>query len=764
MNIAITNGLLLMPPAFRGGLNAWSMTNGTPGSPTWGSADNGALVPADQDFGTCLEVMKQQTTTSIRFMGETPLIPGVYLRVSARIKAVAGALCSARIAGWAGNGSRAHVDGLVEVGPTVPMTAYGDVIEVSAIVGVGSRQGVNMAWGTAPVYGHFGLDLVGANGGAFRIESIRIEDVTAAFIPSLIDWVDVRDFGARGDNATNDRAAFVAADQAAKGGWVLVPEGTFFISGDLGINSPIRFKGTIRTPADTRVSFLQSFDFPTYADAFGDETLGMKKALQALFGYTDHVSLDLCGRRVDLTEPLVVDALAPSLTGFSNRRVICNGSILAAAGPKWDTGRWTSTATYNPAQPLRLSAVANVAAIEVGSRISGPGVGREVYVNGKDVAAKTLTLSQPLYGGAGTRSYSFERYRYLFDFSGVEQLSRLNFVDLDLNCEGIASGIMLPPKGEMIALRDCYVTKPRDRGITSIGRGCQDMLIDRCQFLSNEIDLPAQQRNTIAINVNANDVKIRDNRFVRFAHFMVADGGGHIISGNHWFQGDGSGEGLRYAGLVLTQPNVQTTINGNYIDNASIEWTNEHSAEPNFTGSEFSFGGLTITGNTCLCSNTAAWFTWLTVKPYGTGHFIHGLTVTSNVFKALYGEVDRIERVDTSIADLNYNNMRNLQFEGNTFNGILNYVSNPLMVQHNQISAATAWTLPVIEGLPFKGWAKSVQSVIAETAITDAAGARVDAAPWTQVEVGTSRRQIRLNWPTAARGRVCVYARMDRPQ
>lgn len=764
MNIAITNGLVLMPPAFRGGLNAWSRTNGTPGSPTWAAADNGALVPADQDFGTCLEVMKQQTTTSVRFMGETPMIPGVYLRVSARVKAVAGALCSARIAGWAGNGSRAHVDGLVEVGPTVPLTAYGEVVEVSAIVGIGSRQGVNMVWGTAPVYGHFGVDLVGANGGAFRIESIRIEDVTAAFIPSLIDWVDVRDFGAKGDNVTNDRAAFVAADQAANGGSILVPEGTFFISGDLGINSRVRFKGTLRTPVDTRVSFLQSFDFPTYANAFGSETLGLKKALQALFGHTDHVSLDLCGRRVDLEEPLDIGALAPNLTGFSNRRVISNGSILAKPGTAWDTGKWTSVATYDPAQPLRLANVANVAAIEIGSRVIGAGVGREVYVNGKDVAARTLTLSQPLHGGAGTRSYSFERFRYLFDFSGVAQLSRLNFVDLDLNCEGIASGIMLPPKGEMIALRDCYVTKPRDRGITSIGRGCQDMLVDRCQFLSNEMDLPAQSRTTIAINVNANDVKMRDNRFVRFAHFMVANGGGHIISGNHWFQGDGSGEGLRYAGLVLTRPNVQTTINGNYIDNASVEWTNEHSAEPNFTGDEFSFGGLTINGNTCLCSNTAPWFTWLTVKPYGTGHFIHGLTVTSNVFKALYGKIDRIERVDTSIADLNYNNMRNLQFEGNTFNGVENYVSNPLMLQHNQTSASTAWTLPVIEGLPFKGWAKSVQSVIAETALTNAAGTQVDATPWVQTEIGTTRRQIRLNWPSAVKGRVCVYARMDRPQ
>lgn len=764
MNIAITNGLLLMPPAFRAGLNAWSRSDGTSGSATWASADNAGINPSDQDFGACLEIFKQQTTTSIRFMGETPMIPGVYLRISARVKAVAGALCGVRIAGWAGDGSRSHVTGLTEVGPTRALTTYGDVVEVSAIVGVGRRSGVDMGWGTQPIYGHFGLDLVGANGGAFRIESIRIEDVSAAFVPSLIDWVDVRDYGAVGDGVTNDRAAFVAADQASNGGWILVPEGTFYISGDLGIQSPIRFKGKLKAPASTRISFLQSFDYPTYADAFGDETEGLKKALQALFGYTDHVALDLRGRRVDITEPMVISDLAPTLADFSNRRVISNGSIVPVAGPAWDTSTWTSQATYNPSSPMRLTNVANVAAIEIGSRVIGNGVGREVYVNGKSVEGGWLSLSQPLFGGAGTRNYSFERYRYLFDFSGVEQMDRLNFVDLDLNCNGLCSTIMLPAKGEMMAVRDCYITRPKDRAITSIGRGCQDMLIDRCQFLSNEMALPAQQRTSIAINVNANDVKMRDNRFVRFAHFMVAGGGGHIISGNHWFQGDSSGEGLRYAGLVLTQTNVQTTISGNYIDNASVEWTNEHSAYPDFSGDEFSFGGLTMTGNTCLCSNTASWFTWLTIKPYGSGHFVHGLSVVGNVFKSLRNQIERIERVDTTYSDLDYNNMRNVQFEGNTFNGVANYVSNPLMIQHNQNSLSATWTLPVIAGLPFQAWAKSVQSVINEGAITDGAGTRLDATPWVQTQIGSTKRQIRLNWSTPVKGKVCVYARMDRPQ
>ncbi len=122
MNIAITNGLLLTPPAFRAGLGVWSRSDGTSGSPTWNQAGNAALIPADQDFGACLEIVKQQTTTSLRFMGETPMIPGVYLRVSARVKLVAGAAAGVRIAGWAGDGARTGIGGLTP-GPTARPTA-----------------------------------------------------------------------------------------------------------------------------------------------------------------------------------------------------------------------------------------------------------------------------------------------------------------------------------------------------------------------------------------------------------------------------------------------------------------------------------------------------------------------------------------------------------------------------------------------------------------------------------------------------------------
>lgn len=765
MNIAITNGLTLTPPAFHAGLRVWSQGHGRSGDESWFEKPNARVIPADPDFGQCLEIQKQRDTTRLRFTGETPIIPGVYLRVSARVKLVAGPSCEVRIAGWAGDGKRVHVDGLRENGRTVSLTTFGEVREISAIVGVGDRNGVDMGWGTKAVFGHFGLDLVGANGGTVCIESINIEDTTAAFIPSLIDWVDVRDFGAKGDGISNDREAFIAADHAAKGGRILVPEGTYFIDGDLGINAPIRFQGVLKTPASTRVVFLRNFDYPTYADAFGDETLGFKKAVQALIGYSDHASLDLCGRRVDLREPIVLEDIRPGVQVFSNRRAIKNGSILAVAegsGDAWKTKTVQSGARYDRSQPKTLSNVTNVAAIEIGSLVTGTGVGREVYVSGRDVSKKQIFLSQQLYGAAAQQNYTFTRFRYMFDFSGFGQLDRLSFVNLDIVCDGVASFLMLPVKGERFLISDCHIQRPKDRGITSVGRACQDLVIDQCQFDSNENSLPASQRRSIALNINANDSKIRNNRFARFAHFMIAAGTGHMINGNHFFQGDGSGEGLRFAGLVLTTLNVQANIVGNYVDNASVEWTNEHYAQPDRNGNRITFSELTITGNTFLASHIISRFSWLVIKPYGRGHSVTGLNVSGNVFKAYFGEMGRAERVDDSIAPLDLGNLQNVHFEGNTFSGVKTFVSNPLRLTHQQNSSAKSWVLPSIAGLPFGAPPKSVESVIAESALIDGSGKHQPFTPWVQVNAGSHKNQISLNWTVPMRGKVAVSARADK--
>ncbi|KEO52888.1 glycosyl hydrolase family 28-related protein [Thioclava pacifica] len=762
MNVAITEGLVLNPAAFAEGLDQWSSEDGMPGSTTYEGAANAVLVPADADFGGCLEMLKTQTLQKLRYMGDTPILPGTYLRIRARVKAVSGNLPDVRIAGYAVSGSGAHVSGLIEIGPTVTLQSYGTVVEVSAIVGTGSRGGVDMAWGLDAVYGHFGLDLTGANGAVVRIDDIEIEDVTEAFLRDMMAWVDVRDFGAKGDGVSDDAAAFNAADQAADGRKILVPEGNYYIGSSISISAPIEFVGTLAMPAAAKLSLMSSFNFPTYAEAFGDELTGFKKALQALFGYTDHNVLDLKGRRVEVSEPIRIEELAPDLASFSNRRVLQNGQFNVIEGAAWDDEVVTSQATYSTSLSMQLTNVANIANVPVGARVSGTGVGREVYVKSKNVGAGTLYLSQPLYGGSGTRTYTFTRYQYVLDFSGMDKLDRFNIANVEFLCNGAASCIMLAPEGQMFQIRDSYVVRPKDRVITSIGRGCQDLLIDGCQFLSNEMLVPAQDRVSMVLNVNANDTKIRDSRFVRFGTTFVLNGSGHLLVGNHWFQGDEETSGVRVAGLVFTQTNVQSAVTGNYIDNSVIEWTNEHDAFPEFSN-EYSFGGLTVTGNTCVCINVAPWFHWLSIKPYGTGHFVQGLSVTNNVFKSLNGNIDRIETVDTSFADLDRGRMRNVVFEANMFNAVNQVTQNPVMVEVNQGTAQTVWTVDAGDYLPFGGWARNVQSLVAEGAVTNASGARVTAMPYVAVEQGADKTLAVINWPDAAKGRLQVTLRMDNP-
>ncbi|MFD1881044.1 glycosyl hydrolase family 28-related protein [Paracoccus pacificus] len=760
MNIAITQGVALMPPRFSAGLATWSRSDGTPSSPNWANVSTAAVVPADQDFGTCLELTKTEDLCRIRYKGNTPIRPGVYLRISARIKAIAGPLASVRVGSWAGTNAGARVGGLAETGAMTPLPGYGEVVEVSAIVGAGNRGGVDLVWGTAPDIGHFGIDLLGANGGTVRIESIRIEDVTDAFLRDMMDWVDVRDFGAKGNGVSDDREAFAAADAAARGRSIVVPAGVYAINADLTIQSPIRFEGKLKMPVAARLALMKNFDFPTYEAAFGNDTEALKKGVQALLGYTDHNVFDLGGRQITLTEPINLRAVAPDLSTYVNRRMIANGQINVVAGAAWNTTAVNSTATYSKAQPTLLTRVVNAAAIEPGSLVTGAGVGREIYVSSVDVAGQKLVLSQPLYGEAGSRNFGFTRFRYAFDFSGMSKVERFGFDNVEFLLNGIASGWLLPPGGQENFMRDCHVNKPRDRGISSPGQGCQDLVVDRCQFMSNEMAELAQNRSSIAINVNANDAKIRSSRFIRFRHFLVAGGNGHLIVGNHWFQGDEATNAVRVAGVVFTEVNPRAALTGNYIDNSTIEWTNEHVAEPDL-GTGFSFSGLTITGNHFVAINVAPWFRWFSIKPYGNGHFIQGLTVTSNVFRALNSTVDRIERVDTTFADLNYGRMRNIDFSGNVFNGVTQFVSNPVRYTHVQSTAQPVWVVNASDFLPFGGWARNVDAIVADGAVTNASGGRVTEMPFVTTEQGSQKKEIRINYSQAAKGRMNVLLRMD---
>ena len=761
MNKAITDGVLLMPPAFQNGLDVWSSEDGTPGSDTYDGAANAVLVASDPDFGSCLELQKTVSTQMLRYMGDTPLLPGCYLQIKARVKAISGNLPAVRIAAWAGGAGGAHVTGVTEVVASTTLTTYGEVVEVTGIVGAGTRGGVDMPWGTAALFGHFGIDLTGATGGVVRIDDIEIIDITSIYLRDMLSLVDVRDYGAVGDGTTDNKAAFDAADNAANGRRVLVPEGDFHLSDTVSFVSPVTFEGTVNMPTDKMLLLTKNFDFTSYAAAFGNEELAFKKAFQALLNNSDHESLDLGGRKIAIAAPIDMQAAVPNRASYATRRVIRNGQLEASSSPAWDTEVFTSVATYDPADARTLSNVANIATIPVGALVEGNGVGREIYVRSKNIGAGEITLNAPLYDADGTQNFTFRLFKYMLDFSGFTKLSKFAITGVEFQCNSLSSGIKLAPAGATFNLSDCFISRPKDRGLTSIGSGCQGMLIDQCQFLSSEDALDVSARTTIALNANENDVKLRYNRATRFLHFALLAGSNSLVLGNHFFQGDTVTNGVRSAGLIIVGTYTSATISGNYIDNCSVEWTNERDSFPNYSAG-FSFSAMSLSDNIFLTGDVAPWFSYFVVKPHGSGHFLNGVSVTHNRFRSINGSIDRAEQVDTSFADLDFNRSKNVTFENNTYHGVSAVVATPLRVRHVEATAAKNWDVSVGGNLPFGGYSRGVDSIVALGSITNGAGAVVYSMPYSVLESGPNNDEVRLVWEEAVKGEVVIAIRVDK--
>lgn len=760
MNKAITDGIVFMPPQFANGLDVWSAGDGTPGTPTYAGSGTGVFVPADADFGGCLEILKVNPTQQLRYMGQTPLLPGCYLQIKARVKAISGPLPEVRIAAWAGGAGDAHVDGVIEEGPATQLSGYGEVHEITAIVGTGRRPGVDMPWGVSALYGHFGLDIEGANGALVRVDDIEITDVTGVFLREMISIVDVRDFGAIGDGVTDDSAAFEAADQAAGGRRIYVPQGTYHLGENTSIASEMDFEGTVTMPDDKMLLLTKNFDLPAYITAFGDEELAFKKAFQALLNNTDHDSLDLAGRKISVTGPIDMATAVPNKQGFSTRRVIRNGQFDVKSSSDWDTETFTSVATYDPLDATRLTNVANVANIPVGSLVQGAGVGREIYVRSKDVGAGEITLSAPLYDASGTQTYTFQSFKYLLDFSGFSTFRKFGMEQIEFQCNSRCSAIRLAPSGSTFSLTDCFVSRPKDRGISSIGTGCKGMLIDNCQFLSAEESFIVPDRNSIALNTNANDVKLRHNRIVRFKHFAVVGGDNNMILGNHFFQGDSIPQGVRTAGLIMIGTYNSSTIAENYVDNCFIQWTNERDAEPSYV-SGYSFSAMSITDNIFYSSEAPPWFSYIVIRPHGPGHFLNGLAVTGNKFRSSSSDIERAERVDTTFADLNKDAHINVTFQNNTYHGVDKKAANPLRVRHNQNTASSFWAIGTSEQLPFGGKARSCDAVTLLGPTVSLFGSVRFFSPYVQLEQGVDGSSINLQWPESLWGAASVLVRME---
>ncbi|MGJ8611977.1 MAG: right-handed parallel beta-helix repeat-containing protein, partial [Octadecabacter sp.] len=448
-------------------------------------------------------------------------------------------------------------------------------------------------------------------------------------------------------------------------------------------------------------------------------------------------------------------------TKFETRRYITNGQLEAVPGSAWDDDVVVAQASYQAENSLTLYNVANIASIQVGSLVTGNGVGREVYVREVDESASSITLSQQLFDAEGTQEFTFTRFKYLLDFSGFTKLSDLIFDRVEFRCNGDCSAIMLAPLGIIFQLNDCQFIRPKDRGVTSIGDGCQGMIIDRCNFESDESGTTSQLRKSICYNTNANDVKVRNCRAAHFRHFGIMNGGQSIIANNHFFHGDDETQGVRLGGLILTSPNCTSTLNGNYIDNCFIEWTNEHDATPSLSG--YSFGGLNLTGNIFMSIDSSPSHRWIVVKPFGPDHFIDGLSVQGNVFRTYSGTIERVEKIDTTYAEMDFSRMRNIIFEGNSFHGVDQPTRNPHNDVHSQSTAAETWVVDTENYLPFGGYARTVDALVPVFGPENAAGDVVFHNPYSYPSRGSNSDEFHVIWPEPVKGQVRYSVRMDNP-
>ncbi|MBW4707105.1 hypothetical protein KX928_04825 [Roseobacter sp. YSTF-M11] len=530
MNKVVTDGVQLMPIAFASALDAYSSEDGTPGSDSYSDGDGTASIVVDADFGSCLEVIKKQGTQRIRYMGETPLLPGCYLRITARVKALRGPLPAVRIAGFAGGAGGAAVGGVVTTGTAISLPAHDAVVEVSAIVGAGARPGVDMVWGPAALYGHFGLDLTGASGGVIRVDDLIIEDVTSAFLRDILATVDVRDYGAVGDGVTDDSAAFRAADAAARGRQLLVSRGTYHLAGDIALDADVRFEGTVTMPADAVLLLRRNFNLSSYSDALGDHETGFIKGVQALLTASDPRSFDLCGQTVGLTRPFAPGDPVGEGQLSPGRRIIRNGRLEARGHTAWHTRTVSMQARVSATDPQTLADVPDLVDIPLGALVTGPGVAPETYVRARNPANCELTLTAPVAPTTGSADFTFSRFQYILDFSRLRQVTGLVLQDVDLMCRGVASGIMLAPAGHAFQVRDCHFMDPRDRGVTSIGEGCHQMLLDHCQIVSGS------EAEVIGLNTNAGGVRICNCFASGVQRFGVLGGANTVLMGNQTAQ------------------------------------------------------------------------------------------------------------------------------------------------------------------------------------------------------------------------------------
>ncbi len=755
MTADLIYGQSILPKKFREGLKYWRSSLLNVSAQHIDRQSNYQLVETIGDDYGCLKFKKNESTQQLVYDNKIPIKIGQYLEIKATLKLKSGSAPDVRVVATPMSGSSTIITGMPTQGPKVTVPNAGSC-EVSAIVGSGNRDGVDMAWGLDFESMFFGLEFSGPNGGEIYIQDIEIIDATGHFLSTNSDWVDIRDFGAIGNGKHDCHEAFVRADAEADGRAIFIPKGSYFVGSTLTLKSPIRAYGRMTCDEDTPIMLSDCYNLETYMNVFKELGFSFRKALQALYRFKEHFALDLCGRTIPLHEPVDVGAIA-GIPKYTKTHTIHNGQFSVRGTDAWKTKIVKASASYSSSKRRELSNVDKIEQIEVGSLIQGAGIGREVYVVSVDVAGKKITTSSDLRQPASRQSYQFSRFRFMLDFSGLNKVWRMELRDLDFDCHALASSIMLPHIGISNRIIGCWFRQPKDRAICSHHEGCFCVTIRGCYFNSCEEGLSAKDRQSIAISLRRNDGKIIDCLASFFLHFCFLDQSGYIITGNHFYQGNFTKTPDRTAGIVICYKNGNSCIVGNYVDNAHIEISNEQEYYyKNWNKSLF--GGVTITGNYFCALNVDKNYHWIVLRPYGNGHHIDGLEVCDNTFYTDVDQsIDRVEAVYNSNGSFNFDKTRNLRFDNNGYNGIVNETHSPVLREVKKGSATSTWTQSFSDVLPFGAKVLRVESVVP---MSDLSRREV---PLAAVKKGSRDQGIELSFASATKGSLMVKVGADLP-
>lgn len=749
-------GNSIAPKSFHDGLSFWrsNLFDKTSAKiDTWSNAK--VVNNPDDAFGT-LVIQKSSGKIQIVHHNPIPILIGQYLEVRTKIAIKSGTAVSAKIVAVPITSSGTVVVGAPSEGPTIALNQNG-AATVTAVFGSGNRPGVDMDWGLDFESCYIGIEINGSGSSEVHIERIEINDATGHFLSTNSDWVDIRDFGAVGNGSHDCRAAIVAADKEAKGRAIFIPKGDYFVGDDITILSPVRAYGRLVCAEDTAVMLADNYNLHRYVHVFKDEYFAFTKALQALFRFTDHETLDLCGRKITLSGPIDLQKLVKVTTRNVSPLRIHNGQLSARSSSAWASDFVTSKASWSRDDANKLTNVANIDQIQMGSLVQGTGVGREVYVMSVDKTAKTLVLSAEISKAASSQDYTFVRFKFMIDCSGFTNLGRFEMSDMVFACGNRCSVWMLAQFGRDCRLANSWISDPKDRAICSFNEGCGSFSVDRCLFNSAEANESAKDRTSIAISTRKHDVKIRDNVATYFRHFAFLDGSGHVISGNHFFQGNRNGTPDRSAGVVLTYKRAKTLIVGNYIDNSWVELTDEQSVY--WTDkSSMSFGNLTVTGNIFTANSVGKEFSWIKLRPNGNNCYVDGILVTSNTFYVTGNyEVNRVESVIDDNGTLDMSRSKILRFENNAFKNVENRTICPITREIKQSTAKTTWSVNFSDAMPFGGQVLRAESVVGMSDLSK------NEQPLATLAYGTGGQSLGLKFSGATSGSVIVKVGADLP-